>query len=72
MLGSLILYLKGMRIMMFQLSGFYCRTFRMSDAIVLGIQNVCARPGKARELLPWRGTRLPVCMDVGCHRDPNN
>ena len=23
-LGSLILYLKGMRIMMFQLSGFYC------------------------------------------------
>ena len=24
MLGSLILYLKGMRIMMFQLSGFYC------------------------------------------------
>ena len=25
MLGSLILYLKGMRIMMFQLSGFYCR-----------------------------------------------
>ena len=25
MLGSLILYLKGMRIMMFQLSGLYCR-----------------------------------------------
>ena len=25
MLGSLILSLKGMRIMMFQLSGFYCR-----------------------------------------------
>ena len=24
MLGPLILYLKGMRIMMFQLSGFYC------------------------------------------------
>ena len=24
MLGSLILYLKGMRILMFQLSGFYC------------------------------------------------
>ena len=23
--GSLILYLKSMRIMMFQLSGFYCR-----------------------------------------------
>ena len=25
MLGSLILCLKGMRIMMFQLSGYYCR-----------------------------------------------
>ena len=25
MLGSLIVYLKGMRIMMFQLSGYYCR-----------------------------------------------
>ena len=25
MLGSLILYLKGTRIMMFQLSGFYCK-----------------------------------------------
>ena len=28
MLGSLILYLKGMRIMMFQLSGFYCMAVR--------------------------------------------
>ena len=28
MLGSLILYLKGMRIMMFQLSGFYCNSDR--------------------------------------------
>ena len=27
MLGSLILYLKGMRIMMFQLFGFYCIRF---------------------------------------------
>ena len=25
MLGSLVLYLRGMRIMMFQLSGFYCK-----------------------------------------------
>ena len=25
MLGSPILYLKGMRILMFQLSGFYCK-----------------------------------------------
>ena len=29
MLGSLILYLKGMRIMMFQLSGYYCKGMRM-------------------------------------------
>ena len=29
MLGSLILYLKGMRTTMFQLSGFYCRSFRL-------------------------------------------
>ena len=28
MLGSLILYLKGMRTTMFQLSGFYCRVPR--------------------------------------------
>ena len=35
MLGSLILYLKGMRIMMFQLSGFYCRVFGF------GSQSVC-------------------------------
>ena len=30
MLGSLILYLKGMRRMMFQLSGFY---YKLSEAI---------------------------------------
>ena len=28
MLGSLMLYLKGMRIMMFQLSGFYSMAFK--------------------------------------------
>ena len=27
MLGSLMLYLKGMRIIMFQLSGFYCKVW---------------------------------------------
>ena len=37
MLGSLILYLKGMRIMMFQLSGFYCRALRFK---VEGLQYV--------------------------------
>ena len=32
-LGSLILYLKGMRIMMFHLSGFYCIPGRCSRAL---------------------------------------
>ena len=32
MLGFPILYLKGMRIMMFQLSGFYCRPPNQSVA----------------------------------------
>ena len=29
MLGSPILYLKGMRTIMFQLSGFYCKLFQL-------------------------------------------
>ena len=33
MLGSLILYLKGMRIMMFQLSGFYYKAFMISGSL---------------------------------------
>ena len=41
MLGSLILYLKGMRIMMFQLSGFYYRVplkgFLQGSLGILGI-----------------------------------
>ena len=43
MLGSLILYIKGMRILMFQLSGFYCRVleFRVLEygkaSVVLGL-----------------------------------
>ena len=32
MLGSLILYLKAMRIVMFQLSGFYCRPVPISGS----------------------------------------
>ena len=36
MLGSLILYLKGMRIMMFQLSGFYCRFSKVGAFGVYG------------------------------------
>ena len=41
MLGSPILYLKGMRILMFQLSGFYCKAFRASMGCCrLGVQYV--------------------------------
>ena len=38
MLGSPIItfYLKGMRILMFQLSGFYCRPFRPCKTSSLG------------------------------------
>ena len=48
MLGSLILYLKGMRIMMFQLSGFYCRvsvytTMIYNITMELGPQNTMIR-----------------------------
>ena len=35
MLGSLILYLKGMRIMMFQLSGFYCKKNRLLGGFLI-------------------------------------
>ena len=37
MLGSLILYLKGMRIMMFQLSGFYCKGLKFQDLVYTGL-----------------------------------
>ena len=43
MLGSLILYLKGMRKMMFQLSGFYCNDscrYLCLKPHVLGIERV--------------------------------
>ena len=47
MLGSLILYLKGMRIMMFQLSGFFFKDFpsgrRVQDQ---GVSPNPATPGQ--------------------------
>ena len=33
-LGSLVLYLKGMRIMMFQLSGFYSRFWKLKVGFI--------------------------------------
>ena len=60
MLGSLILYLKGMRITMFQLSGFYRRrvplkasgsSFKRSVWFFLGVSLGCSisGPGLGRE-----------------------
>ena len=40
MLGSLILYLRGMRIMMFQLSGFYCSILRNVFLFLLSQENI--------------------------------
>ena len=47
MLGSPILYLKGMRIMMFQLSGFYCIRVPLKEPFK-GTQPGPYRPRKSR------------------------
>ena len=39
MLGSLILYLKGMRTIMFQHSGFYCKLLLQTDLGRKGLLN---------------------------------
>ena len=49
MLGSLILYLKGMRIMMFQLSGFYYRVLNAVSDRGLEVEGVSGiKPNKAK------------------------
>ena len=49
MLGSLILYLKGIRRMMFQLSGFYYRVYRAYRCkIGFGVQGVMGFGGILR------------------------
>ena len=52
MLGSLILYIKGMRILMFQLSGFYCVALEAvrPEACTRGSGTPCPR-NTARQLL---------------------
>ena len=52
MLGSLILYLKGMRIMMFQLSGFYY------SLVMLGVTLESLRPSLGAKL---RAEAKPAC-----------
>ena len=47
MLRSLILYLKGMRIMMFQLSGFFCRF--LSSTVLTFLFRVGEPPSRLRE-----------------------
>ena len=50
MLGSLIIYLKGMRRMMFQLSGFYYMSFpyASSDAAMDQLASACKAEGRAK------------------------
>ena len=50
-LGSLILYLKGMRIMMFQLSGFYYK-YQHSPSKVYGSKTTYPRVLRAHILRP--------------------
>ena len=61
MLGSPILYLKGMRIMMFQLSGYYYMghsKFRKSADIWLRIAQIGQESPSTMENAPKRGEIL--------------
>ena len=46
MLGSLILYLKGMRIVMFQLSGFY---YKDHQTLVASVETSFGKEGMPRK-----------------------
>ena len=63
MLGSLILYLKGMRIMMFQLSGFYCIGFRARGLIWFGDVAFCRAQGAV-------GKQRILCLDLLKPKEP--
>ena len=41
MLGSLMLYLKGIGVIMFQLSGFYCKGLRRRQVLFSFIRLLC-------------------------------
>ena len=62
MLASLILYIKGMRMLMFQLSGFYCRGFRVSG-LGFGASTLCparcpsSTPRKSSHTSSWHISR---------------
>ena len=56
MLGSFIIYLKGMRLVMFQLSSFYCK--RNSPGFVfVGFTGVDPCPGLV--MLKWKAQHQP-------------
>ena len=59
-LGSLILYLQGMRIMMFQLSGFYCRAYVAAQGLGFGVW--IGLPEGLPEGLQTRLTVTVVCQ----------
>ena len=57
-LGSLILYLKGMRIMMFQLSGFYCNGLGL---VAAAAPRDAMLPGTASCVLLLSLSQLQTC-----------
>ena len=62
MLGFPILYCKGMRPMMFQLSGFYCKAEKEgSSSEVASLQNAAEKPGPLRPVgVSGSQTRAPL------------
>ena len=53
MLGSLILYLKGMRMMMFQLSGYYCTRPVSPKAILRRVVSGTLETHQTRNMKPY-------------------
>ena len=59
MLGSLMLYLKSMRIMMFQLSGFY---YKPLDSLLKGPQNPDPREDPTSRSLNGGSYEVPLVV----------
>ena len=64
-LGSPILYLKGMRILMFQLSGFYCSVLKVMRIYIITLNpkpenpiDPLKAPLKGTFIDPFKGTPL--------------
>ena len=62
MLGSLILYLKGTRILMFQLSGFYCINSKPINP--QSRRTALARPNQETPRVPLKGSKRAPLRDL--------